>query len=333
MDIKITVGIPTYNRPQEIKQRLVELHEISLCDFIKEILVFDNSSNYETMEVVAKIGNPKVRYSRNKTNIGFNGNIMSLYLEAAGDYIWYLGDDDEICPDIIGRFNRFAGKFAGINFFDENTDSSTVKPCADNLTAGDVENILHCVHISHLVLRVLDDRFSWIKDIKNKNTFPQISLIVQLISRGAEMQFFKGDLVRRCVGFKSKDLLKLYCIEPIEAILLSGVSFSDTRVIEAYSFRLLRSFLVVNALERVSYYDTTRPITVVRFWRLFGGSTYWKTVVYLWLNMIVRVIPVGLIKVYMLLYFIIRERSIPVGFSARASFLNRSPIVSKFSDV
>lgn len=97
-DFILTIGIPTYNRPKKLKQCLISIEKQTLTDDI-EILISIDGSTDDTESVVKKfISSSKfnIRYVKNKKNLGFDRNIINVYKNARGKYVWFLGDDDQM---------------------------------------------------------------------------------------------------------------------------------------------------------------------------------------------------------------------------------------------
>lgn len=93
----LTLGIPTYNRPKALIELLSNLYSKFDSEFQFEILVLDNSENIKTEEKLLECGflNQKnLKYIRHKKNIGFDENILQLYLNTVTEYLWIIGDDD-----------------------------------------------------------------------------------------------------------------------------------------------------------------------------------------------------------------------------------------------
>lgn len=73
---------------------------------IVEILVSDNASLDSTLEIAesfrSRLGHNFV-ISSNERNLGFDGNIFTLYTKARGRYLWFLSDDDSFLPGAVAR--------------------------------------------------------------------------------------------------------------------------------------------------------------------------------------------------------------------------------------
>lgn len=105
-EVLLTIGIPTFNRANYLRDLLEHLlAQIMVCnDLQAEILVCDNCSEDETESVCREyvLQCPSiVSYMRHKENIGFDANVDSLFNSARGQYVLLHGDDDLPLPGAI----------------------------------------------------------------------------------------------------------------------------------------------------------------------------------------------------------------------------------------
>ncbi len=105
----LTIIIPTYNRPRELIRLLSiinsEIEQLKNVEYVN-VIVRDNSQNTETQNAVEQsefAGKPWLDYIKNIGNVGFDSNILNLFCEAKGDYVWLVGDDDIIFKDSIQK--------------------------------------------------------------------------------------------------------------------------------------------------------------------------------------------------------------------------------------
>jgi len=100
MTLKVTIGLPTYNRAHRF---LVPALECALAQDWEnlEIIVSDNCSTDNTSEIVSSYTDPRLRYVRQKENIGANNNFNFCVQEAQGTYFLLFPDDDVIDPDLV----------------------------------------------------------------------------------------------------------------------------------------------------------------------------------------------------------------------------------------
>jgi len=100
MTLKVTIGLPTYNRANRFLVPALECALAQDWDNL-EIIVSDNCSTDNTSEIVSSYTDPRLRYVRQKKNIGANNNFNFCVQEAQGSYFLLFPDDDIIDPDLV----------------------------------------------------------------------------------------------------------------------------------------------------------------------------------------------------------------------------------------
>ena len=98
----VSIGVPTYNRPEMLRRALtcIARQDHGLLD----VHVGDNASDGdETLRVVEAFRSdiPGLRYTRHDRNIGSLANFQFLLREARGPYFMWLADDDEVTPNYV----------------------------------------------------------------------------------------------------------------------------------------------------------------------------------------------------------------------------------------
>lgn len=101
----ISISIPTYNRSKRLKETLARLgkHPEILENWV-EIIVADNASTDDTPDIVTDfvaITGKSVRYKRNASNLGIDGNIHVVSHLATGRYLLLMSDDDILLPGTL----------------------------------------------------------------------------------------------------------------------------------------------------------------------------------------------------------------------------------------
>src|SRR5918992_4672625 len=93
---ELTICIPTYRRPAMLRDNLAMLVPQVARHADVEVMVVDNASGDETPDVVAAFARqcPRVRYIRNPSNVGFDGNTARCIEVSQGRYTALLADDD-----------------------------------------------------------------------------------------------------------------------------------------------------------------------------------------------------------------------------------------------
>lgn len=103
MKKKITICIPTFNRTNLLLNLIDTLNSQILNNFeeLVNILIIDNSENIETEIALSNLNFNNIRYIHNNKNLGFDLNILKLYLNSNSEFIWFFGDDDFPEPNSI----------------------------------------------------------------------------------------------------------------------------------------------------------------------------------------------------------------------------------------
>jgi glycosyltransferase involved in cell wall biosynthesis len=99
-DVKVTIGIPTYNRASLLRESIASALAQSYRDF--RLLICDNASDDETADVVASFADPRIQYVRSDTNIGMVANFNRAIDLTETEFLLLLPDDDFLYPDYLG---------------------------------------------------------------------------------------------------------------------------------------------------------------------------------------------------------------------------------------
>ena len=102
---KLTICIPTYNRPKALQKTLFSLMAQDLRE-VHEVVVLDNASNYDVKGLVDNLNSDKIRLIKHKYNVGMGINLMMPMLITESKWLWILSDDDEIAFDAISLIIR-----------------------------------------------------------------------------------------------------------------------------------------------------------------------------------------------------------------------------------
>lgn len=101
---KVTVGVPTYNRADHLRNALVQILAQDYRDL--ELIVSDDASTDSTPEIVRQFNDDRLIYSRNESNLRIPGNLNAILSRARGDYIVFLHDHDSFHPSLVSRMVR-----------------------------------------------------------------------------------------------------------------------------------------------------------------------------------------------------------------------------------
>jgi glycosyltransferase involved in cell wall biosynthesis len=97
----VSIGLPTYNRAEKLERAM----EFVLAQDYRniEVVISDNASTDNTAAVCERLcrSDNRIRYIRQKTNIGPTANYMAVLEASSGDMYMALADDDWIAPNYV----------------------------------------------------------------------------------------------------------------------------------------------------------------------------------------------------------------------------------------
>ena len=112
----ISICIPSYNRPESLLNFLNSLSLQTNRNF--EVCLSDNCSKKNIKNLIRPYKKKlKIRFNRNKKNLGFALNLLKASSMAKGDFIWFLGDDDLLVPNAIEKLSSLIKKNKECDFF------------------------------------------------------------------------------------------------------------------------------------------------------------------------------------------------------------------------
>ena len=144
----LTIAVPTFNRADDLALLLEsfksELTVAPDCEI--EILVVSNASTDSTDALVASYASsiPGLRYIKNDSNIGMQGNFIKCLKESAGRYSWLIGDDEFLEPGAIAKVVHVLKTYAGNALFIFNYSSEPHPPGQRFLTQVNNQNLVSC---------------------------------------------------------------------------------------------------------------------------------------------------------------------------------------------
>lgn len=101
--LRVSVGLPVYNGGRFLKEALDSILAQTFADF--ELILSDNASTDNTEEIcrVYAERDERIRYSRNKTNLGAAKNFNRTFELSSGQYFKWAAHDDICAPDFLLR--------------------------------------------------------------------------------------------------------------------------------------------------------------------------------------------------------------------------------------
>lgn len=102
-ELKFSVVIPVYNMGDTIGDSIRSVLNQTHQNF--EIIVQDNNSTDNTEEVVKLFKDSRIRYFKNKTNLGAARNFIEGWKNCQGDILYYLAADDILAENALAETN------------------------------------------------------------------------------------------------------------------------------------------------------------------------------------------------------------------------------------
>ena len=131
----LSICIPTYNRVENLDDCLNSI-KISYINYKKlnfEVCISDNGSVENPEPIIEKYKKLfKVKFNRNKKNLGFALNAIKTVDMAEGEYIWMIGNDDLLLPHTLKKLNDLLSINLDTEFFFINSYNLKMK-FLDNL--------------------------------------------------------------------------------------------------------------------------------------------------------------------------------------------------------
>lgn len=123
--IKFSICIPNYNYGQYLGETIKSVLGQTYQNF--EIIVSDNASKDNSVEVIKSFDDKRIRLIQNQYNIGYSGNVDKATNSATGDFIILQLADDLLRPNALEEFAKL------IKSYSENNE--------DVIVCGQVEKI------------------------------------------------------------------------------------------------------------------------------------------------------------------------------------------------
>ncbi|MCC6543249.1 MAG: glycosyltransferase [Nitrospirae bacterium] len=122
---KVSVCIPTYNRPDLLKLAMESVLEQTFRDY--ELIISDNASGDSTAAVITSFKDCRIIHIRKEKNVGLVDNWNSCLASAKGKYITIFHDDDRMLPEnlafkveALDRNERVGMVHSNFHIIDEN---------------------------------------------------------------------------------------------------------------------------------------------------------------------------------------------------------------------
>lgn len=147
--MKLSILIPCYNFSEYLEECIKSVLN-QIMDFEYEILIGDDCSTDNSLEIINTFKSDKIKVFKNDNNLGFYKNIRNLFESSKGEYISYLdGDDYFIDPykiqkqvDFLDSNKEYSLHCTGCYVKHNNpSDDYYSTPLKDDISAGDILDI------------------------------------------------------------------------------------------------------------------------------------------------------------------------------------------------
>jgi glycosyltransferase involved in cell wall biosynthesis len=295
----LTIGIPTYNRPDQLLETVLRL----LPDLSREVslLIVDNASDIPVSKVLApivRLDSSAIRIVRNKWNIGGPANVLRVIELCETDYLWILSDDDKLSPNCVKTVLDAVCEHREYDFF-RFFSRETAKISEGEIST--VVDLLHAVNsfgqlvwLSNCVFRVEGIRahLRWAYQYLSSNA-PQLVLQLMIlrsskrgyIARNGIVSYVKSapdlayDLVRVYAQFPL--LLRLPLLWSEKCILASLLRSSGIPSPIRFAALLIRHARVIESKDLQVLYRSAWSDAILggslflRIWVALAGLALW----------------------------------------------------------
>lgn len=150
---KVSVIIPTYNRPSRLKRAVQSVLSQTFGDY--EILVVDDGLKVRADNIVKEFDNIKIKYIQHSKNQGAPAARNTGMKASQGVYVAFLDDDDEWDPDKLAKQVDAMDKyqedvrvvFCGVEMFDKEGKYLFKKLPGESGIVKPFERLLHKAYI------------------------------------------------------------------------------------------------------------------------------------------------------------------------------------------
>jgi glycosyltransferase involved in cell wall biosynthesis len=112
----LSIAVPVYSRPTELRELLRSINEMAVLP--KEVVLCEDKSpdRYLISQLAAEwksilaLKGCDLKYVENKDNLGYDGNVRSLFATATRNWVMLLGNDDVVLPEAIPAIQQFVAE-------------------------------------------------------------------------------------------------------------------------------------------------------------------------------------------------------------------------------
>lgn len=100
---RVSIGLPVFNGENYLREALDSILSQTYTDF--ELIIIDNASTDQTQQICQKYSakDNRIRYYRNKQNIGAMKNFNNVFRLSSGEYFKWIAHDDVYSPTFLAE--------------------------------------------------------------------------------------------------------------------------------------------------------------------------------------------------------------------------------------
>jgi abequosyltransferase len=212
----LSICIPTYNRSRCLAELLDSILAQDMPEI--EVVVSDDASPDDTVAVAASYQGKIARFKfiRQPENIGLDRNFLAVMEAASSDYIWLMGDDDQLEPDgarrvmdALERWTGICGLTVGVIDYDpEMRRPVGVRAMPATQRMEGVGNVFSKIsELLGFMSALVVDREKWQSIIREgaargyENYYVQVYVVGRIIERNGDW----GIVQEPCVRFRTSN--------------------------------------------------------------------------------------------------------------------------------
>ncbi len=104
--LKFSICMPAYNGGEVVGETIKSILSQSFGDY--EFIIVDDNSTDDTAEVIKSFKDPRIKYFKNKKNLGYSKNLEVCRNKAKNEVLFLMGQDDILGKDaLLNTYNAF----------------------------------------------------------------------------------------------------------------------------------------------------------------------------------------------------------------------------------
>lgn len=177
----LSICIPTFRRAQIVYNTVLNHLEIQSEEI--EVVVCDNCSPDNTIEMLSRISDSRLRVYQNDVNRGFHYNLSRVIKEAKGHFACLMSDEDGLDHTQFIEVLRWIKEFV-----DDNYEIGALIPGSNGQVITKREELLQALYgrvsyMSGIIINrdiLIEEDFN----LENENDYPHVQLVLLCGTRG-----------------------------------------------------------------------------------------------------------------------------------------------------